>query len=437
MRYLKTLLVALLAFVSTVSYAVTGATWAGNEVSAGTYYLYNVGTGTWFCPGNNWGTHASTGEYGIDLILAQVSDGVYTIDTQISNSINNQNPSNIGGSHFLNGEWCDGGSMNWTFTQVSVDGAIAYNIANSSGQLLTADAGSTNVYVNAGNAAYSQWILVSKDDVAQAALDATTDQTVDVTPFIIGQRTGRNNVRAYIRGDRQFYSNNNVWKSETDNDGRWCNFAMNGRGGTDGGATPYAVEAWNWKSFNFYQDITDIPNGKYTVHVNSFYRAYGDAVGVVYGNSSSKALVKETQSVKDDIGTYATGSDLRNAAAAFFDGKYDNEVDVVVTDGSLRVGVKQENAPGGDWMPFANFRLEYKGMTPVLEASVDKANALIPELDETNAATLTNAVNTAMAVLEAAGIHVEAVAGKAVKEAVVDNASKVVKQVVNKVSTKK
>ena len=41
-------------------------------------------------------------------------------------------------------------------------------------------------------------------------------------------------------------------------------------------------------------------------------------------------------------------------------------------------------------------------MTPVLEASVDKANALIPELDETNAATLTNAVNTAMAVLEAA-----------------------------------
>ena len=96
MRYLKTLLVALLAFVSTASYAVTGATWAGNEVSAGTFYLYNVGTGTWFCPGNNWGTHASTGEYGIDLILAQVSDGVYTIDTQISNSINNQNPSNIG-----------------------------------------------------------------------------------------------------------------------------------------------------------------------------------------------------------------------------------------------------------------------------------------------------------------------------------------------------
>ena len=64
--------------------------------------------------------------------------------------------------------------------------------------------------------------------------------------------------------------------------------------------------------------------------------------------------------------------------------------------------MKQENAPAGDWMPFANFRLEYKGMTPVLEASVDKANALIPELDETNAATLTNAVNTAMAVLEAA-----------------------------------
>lgn len=383
MRYLKTLLVSLLALVGTSAFAQT---WTGSEAAAGTYYLYNVGTGKWLCGGNNWGTHASVADYGIDFILAG-SNGAYTLDSQLSNG---------GNSHFLNGEWCDGASMNWTFTQVKTeDGAIAYTIGNGQ-QFLTANTSDTNVNLKGNEGALSQWILVSKADIAQAALDAKATDVVDVTGFIIGQRTSRNNTRAQVTGDRQLNSNNNVWKMERDADGRWCNFAMNGAGGTGSTAKPYAIEAWNWKSFNFYQDITGVPNGKYTLHVNSFYRGYDGIRGYVYANDAMSPLTAETDAYK----SYGVGNDLQNAAAAFFDGKYDNTVDVTVTNGSIRVGVKQMDAPGGDWMPFANFRLEYKGMASLLKNSIDKANELIPTLDEQNAAGLQEAVDAAQAVYD-------------------------------------
>ncbi len=383
MRYLKTLLVSLLALVGTSAFAQT---WTGSEAAAGTYYLYNVGTGKWLCGGNNWGTHASVADYGIDFILAG-SNGTYTLDSQLSNG---------GNSHFLNGEWCDGASMNWTFTQVKTeDGAIAYTIGNGQ-QFLTANTSDTNVNLKGNEGALSQWILVSKADIAQAALDAKATDVVDVTGFIIGQRTSRNNTRAQVTGDRQLNSNNNVWKMERDADGRWCNFAMNGAGGTGSTAKPYAIEAWNWKSFNFYQDITGVPNGKYTLHVNSFYRGYDGIRGYVYANDAMSPLTAETDAYK----SYGVGNDLQNAAAAFYDGKYDNTVDVTVTNGSIRVGVKQMDAPGGDWMPFANFRLEYKGMASLLKNSIDKANELIPTLDEQNAAGLQEAVDAAQAVYD-------------------------------------
>ena len=383
MRYLKTLLVSLLALVGTSAFAQT---WTGSEAAAGTYYLYNVGTGKWLCGGNNWGTHASVADYGIDFILAG-SNGAYTLDSQLSNG---------GNSHFLNGEWCDGAAMNWTFTQVKTeDGAIAYTIGNGQ-QFLTANTSDTNVNLKGNEGALSQWILVSKADIAQAALDAKATDVVDVTGFIIGQRTSRNNTRAQVTGDRQLNSNNNVWKMERDADGRWCNFAMNGAGGTGSTAKPYAIEAWNWKSFNFYQDITGVPNGKYTLHVNSFYRGYDGIRGYVYANDAMSPLTAETDAYK----SYGVGNDLQNAAAAFYDGKYDNSVDVTVTNGSIRVGVKQMDAPGGDWMPFANFRLEYKGMASLLKNSIDKANELIPTLDEQNAAGLQEAVDAAQAVYD-------------------------------------
>lgn len=383
MRYLKTLLVSLLALVGTSAFAQT---WTGSEAAAGTYYLYNVGTGKWLCGGNNWGTHASVGDYGMDFILAG-SNGAYTLDSQLSNG---------GNSHFLNGEWCDGASMSWTFTQVKTeDGAIAYTIGNGQ-QFLTANTSDTNVNLKGNEGALSQWILVSKADIAQAALDAKATDVVDVTGFIIGQRTSRNNTRAQVTGDRQLNSNNNVWKMERDADGRWCNFAMNGAGGTGSTAKPYAIEAWNWKSFNFYQDITEVPNGKYTLHVNSFYRGYDGIRGYVYANDAMSPLTAETDAYK----SYGAGSDLQNAAAAFFDGKYDNSVDVTVTNGSIRVGVKQMDAPGGDWMPFANFRLEYKGMASLLKNAIDKANELMPTLNETNAAELQKAIDAAQAVYD-------------------------------------
>ena len=142
----------------------------------------------------------------------------------------------------------------------------------------------------------------------------------------------------------------------------------------------------NSDSFDFYQDLSGLPNGRYLLKVKGFHRpgphdnAYADymqgknnASAVVYANSCSKVLPHIATGAQDalpdgcasvDAVTYNNQTQYiprkMNDVRIFFGmGLYENELPVTVTDGTLRIGIKLENGGWGHMVTFDDFRLYY------------------------------------------------------------------------------
>ncbi len=161
-------------------------------------------------------------------------------------------------------------------------------------------------------------------------------------------------------------------------------------------ATEHNAEFFN-TLFNISQTIDGLPNGKYTVKVQAFYRttthdegftAWKDGTANVrlylYGNDSEVQCQNLFDSAQPTIvydegpnedgtkkfasdnvnadGTYTPNS-MTGAAKYFAKGLYENELTFVVTDGTLKVGLKVESdaISGNYWSLFDNFRLYYAG----------------------------------------------------------------------------
>ena len=358
MRYLKTLLVSLLAFVGTAAFAQT---WTGSEAAEGTFYLYNVGTGKWFCGGNNWGTHASVRDVcELDVVLAG-GNGAYTIDTKLSNG---------GNSHFLNGEFCDGGAYRWTFTEAKTeDGSIAYLIGNGQ-QNLTASNANTLVTLTASTDAFAQWVLVSRAELDEKMAGPITG-SVDATFFIQDPNFGRNNTR--VSSWRMNASNKNLNGGANDN---------------------MCAESWR-SSFTLSQAL-NVPNGRYQMKVQAALTDYankydGANYPVVYAN--------DVTSVFNEMETADRGTSMTQLSNAFTAGKYEvGTLTVDVNNGSLTVGVRGTRTD--TWCIWDNFRLYFQGNLPILKDLIAKANELLPTLNETNAADLQEAIDAAQQVAD-------------------------------------
>lgn len=142
------------------------------------------------------------------------------------------------------------------------------------------------------------------------------------------------------------------------------------------------------KKFDTYQELKGLKNGKYTLKLNAFFRTNNNAKAdttyangtapevraVAYVNSLTKALpnimseaVDESELESTD-GCYTTKAGKyvpndRDRADLFFSkmGKYQVEVSGIVTDGTLRFGLKLEDNSGYDayWCCYDNFELTY------------------------------------------------------------------------------
>ncbi len=119
-----------------------------------------------------------------------------------------------------------------------------------------------------------------------------------------------------------------------------------------------AAEFWN-KTFNCYQTLTGLKNGKYRVEVSALYRTEENDAGSKYASGKEvipakfyantvEVPIASLYSYKYDGNTNALGStDLKNgyvnsmymASLSFAGGHYKNVLDVVVSDGKLKVGV--------------------------------------------------------------------------------------------------
>ena len=137
------------------------------------------------------------------------------------------------------------------------------------------------------------------------------------------------------------------------------------------------LEFWNC-DFSVTQTLTDIPNGKYMLSVQAFYRA-SEMTAELFGNSDAVKLVPLSKYSTADFGSLAGGytdqglaNDLTSASAVFntynpVTGRnfYDeNELEVIVMDGTLTFGIRNKTTEGGAWCAMRDFRLSYYGNYP-------------------------------------------------------------------------
>lgn len=165
------------------------------------------------------------------------------------------------------------------------------------------------------------------------------------------------------------------------------------RGGSE---LNYCAEACQ-SVFDFYQDITGIPNGLYRIDVQAFYRTRGadlawierDTSFVVpefYANNMSVPIHNlmhttfpsydgEYDFLQAEIsessnepkwqcldGTYALNN-MRSAALAFSKGYFDQSLYCIVDSGTIRIGIRELQKKVGSWCVWDNFRLTYLAET--------------------------------------------------------------------------
>ena len=333
MRKLKLLLTTLVLLVGGIS-SVNAQGWTASPVGAGMYYLYNVGAGKFLCSGNNWGSHASVTEGGIPVTLS-ASGGDYTISTAA-----------IYSDKYLNGEWMDSDAMNWTFEEVSTN---VYKIKNGDKVLFWNGSTSTNLSFGSdpGTTA-SEWKLVTEANRISDMVTATEASPLNVTFLIKNAYFAKGN--NMIVAKEANLSSSPSWKG-TSLTNLWGNDANSEEAN-------YCPEQYR-KTFDNYQELSGIPNGKYFMTAKGFYRNDGGsyAVPYIYANSEKCNLKIKGEDI----------TNLATAAAAFVGTNYNLDgVTVIATDGNLRVGAKSD--AGIDWCAFDDFQLIYYGKCIINEA---------------------------------------------------------------------
>ena len=141
-------------------------------------------------------------------------------------------------------------------------------------------------------------------------------------------------------------------------------------------ASAGVAEHYN-KTFDFYQELTGLPNGHYRVEVQSFYRAGGISQAVTshdngteqinaifYANGEEKPVCSLYDTDAYSVSPYSYPDNVTQANEAFNqNGLYHNVIDCVVTDGVLRLGIRSRQRINADWCCFDNFKLTYLDAT--------------------------------------------------------------------------
>ncbi len=340
-------------------------TYYGNEdvpavVADGTYYMKNVASGKFLNGGNSWGTQASLVDNGFDVTLTY-SNGTYTIDTNVPNGASR---------HFLGSNgYVDSDVANWKIVPAGENFAITLDGVNYIGS----DGSSiVNLALTDATDAAAQWQLLTKDELVAALDGATEANPGNATFFIVGQNFNR--------------SDNNR------------NAAWQGSPTVGGINENHAGEKYN-TNFDVYQELTGLPAGYYELSAQAYYRAGGNDVLVANKDAKNVILYAGINSVPvmgilDEVGQEGMPNDVNiegygqvpngmsTAAQAFTAGLYaNNKVVALVTDGTLRVGIKKDVTIANDWTMFDNFQLAYlgTGIPSVFADAVDSLNAAIAD----------------------------------------------------------
>ena len=124
-----------------------------------------------------------------------------------------------------------------------------------------------------------------------------------------------------------------------------------------GGKKENACAEMYGKGFDIYQTISEtIENGRYKLSNQAFYNnADAGNQTYLYANSDQTPIA-----ILNANGE-GTAANMAGASDAFTAGQYVNSVETFVSNGSLKVGIKNATSAGNAWNIMNNFHLEYLG----------------------------------------------------------------------------
>ena len=178
------------------------------------------------------------------------------------------------------------------------------------------------------------------------------------------------------------------------------------------------AEVYNY-TFNIYQTLHGLPNGTYVVKAQAYFRpitiadavkhyngvdgatpdpvksflyANGDSVAVKHiASESSPTKLFDNGDWQTDFG-YTVGADsayvpasMHGASMYLALNKFENEITTVVTDNTLKIGIKMPDATGNSdyWTLFDNFRLFYIDASGV-ESAVNTGKVVSVKIFDVN-----------------------------------------------------
>ena len=331
------------------------------ELKSGDYCLRNVASGLYLGAGGKWGVQATLLPHATLLSLSKLGDNTYRITTPYENPNNGLNSLGMSaGTLYME---CNAD----TWTIVPVEGAEGrYTISSASGSCLGYDgsqAVATSMSTADGEAV--EWQLLTRKQMVEELL---SQQQTDATFLISNPRLDRN-------------SQKEVWEGDG-----W------GHGGYDGeyGNGNYCGEVWN-ANFDVYQTLSGLPNGRYRLQAQAYYRYNNDwgsntnynayvahtegnepLYAELYANGGSGDVSQPLQSIASErdriaeVGVWVNqGNDgygmpfsMSEAANCFSAGLYaDNQLEVQVSNHELTIGVRKQQQDGCDWTIWDNFQL--------------------------------------------------------------------------------
>ena len=344
---MKKIKLFLAAIAAMVTMGVNAQTWTGNDVAAGNFYLYNIGTGKWLSSGNSWGTQASLVEAGGFYSTLELSDGKYAIkNTETRTNDKTAGPGYLGTGGFMDAE----NAAYFTFTAATrSDGVKAYYIQDGSNNLSYSGTGTTVVF-NTETGDNAQWVLVSKQDRLNAMANADDSNPVDATFLLKNAEFGRYKLPAY--------------------DAAWTWTFPDGENKNNAGDnTNFCVESYH-KAFDFAQTVADAPKGYYAVRGQAFYRQDGsnntDLPYFYVGDAkvTFPAKTGSENSMSDASTSFTTGSYMTNWSAK-----------TTYAGGDLKVGTHLDNNTAL-WCIWDNIQIQYYGPIDLSSYVTELANAV-------------------------------------------------------------
>lgn len=333
MKHLRLFLVAIAAVFGL---GANAQSWTADEVAAGDYVLYNVGSAKFLTRGNGWGTQASVAANSALTLTLEEYDGAYKLRTNIQGS----------GNGF---ECLDGGTIytdqshsknsTWTFTKVA-DG--------SNGPIYT---------------------IVSKDNHgggANSYMTASADNTIVGPATAVTDDYGRwQLLKAWITNSMPVNDATGWTTSQTPT--------------FDGGQV--CAEYWNKSGATIKQTLSNLPAGSYELIAVAFTRT--GMTATLYAGPNTM-----------NIATAST-SDANNRSQAntwFNNGNGVNKLEFTHAGGNLEIGLTADNSSGDHWLVWRSFVLIYKGLDlSELKAALQAMIDAVPALEGTTTAAAFNA----------------------------------------------